>query len=306
MPRRLPRSAPAIPRSLSSRPGCFPPRTSQDAAHAPPAPGGPPPAPARRRALQHGLAHAALWGTVGLIGLHAGPTRAAGAAGLSGWQSVQLKFAGYFGNGDRSARIAQADYVFTVQGADYHLSLKVSSALANLLYESSGRIDASGLHPRSYRESRRLPLRSPSVREIVFDETGAGRGGPKRAPTAGPPGGDATPHLTVPFGTQDRISVIAQIAWMARVQPVLMRPGSRLRLPLASWDSADEVTVAVGGIEKLALENGVSVPARRFQRIDDGHATSLDFWLTDDAQKLPAVIRFAEGDRGLRFVRMPG
>ncbi|MFT3799840.1 MAG: hypothetical protein QM766_01345 [Burkholderiaceae bacterium] len=215
--------------------------------------------------------------------------RAKGEAPARGWASVSMRFGGYLNATGNAApmRIAAADYTFEVlDGARYRVVLQVDSALAALRYESEGLIGAAGLRPRAYRETRRLPLRSPRTREVAFADT------------------EQPGHLVLPAGAQDRLSVIAQLSWLARTQPRPWATAGQAPLMLAGWDSVEPTTITIGEPQRVSLENGAGVQAREYRRLSNGGGTLLEFWLIDDAQRSPAIISFAEGDKRLRFVRI--
>ncbi len=257
------------------------------------------PDPARRRGLRGAATIAAAAAASLALAPAARVARAAGRAkGASsaspsspprGWASAAMRFGGYLGTSAHAApmRIAVADYTFEVlDGARYRVALRVDSALANLRYESEGLIDTAGLKPRAYRETRQMPLRSPRTREVAFADT------------------EQADRLVLPAGAQDRLSVIAQLAWLARTQPRPWATAGQAELMLADWDSVEPTTITIGDMQPVAIENGASVKARRYQRVSGGGGTALEFWLIDDAQRSPAIISFTEGEKRLRFVRI--
>lgn len=188
-------------------------------------------------------------------------------------------------------RIAHGHCDFRPEDGRYALAMKISSPLATLAYESSGVLDEFGLHPRHYRETRRLPLRAPREKSIEFVE-GA---------TTSAPG----ERHAIPFGAQDRLSVLIQMSLLARADPRRARPGAVWKVVFAGFDGVDEVRLQVGDVETVELD-GANVRAQRVRRIgtDTAAPTKIDFWMSADADRAPVVIRFEDDDgRALRFVR---
>ena len=233
----------------------------------------------------------------GLSGAASPPAAARGgrtepAPAGAAWAPLELAFGGYYGQGGPASRIAQASYRFAPDGGRYRLDFEVRSGLGQLRFESEGLIDARGLQPERYLEYRQLPFQRPRTREKRFvREAGAG-------------GEDV---LLVPPDTQDRLSLVAQVSWLARTQPRSVGPGQRLKLSLAAWNEVDPIELEVEAAEDIRLDGGGSASARRFRRLNDPEQKgALEFWLAEDRQRLPTQISFVDAPLLLRFVRALG
>jgi Protein of unknown function (DUF3108) len=226
----------------------------------------------------------------------ANPAHAAGAAGTKipvNPAALELSYAGYWGDtADSNARIASARYQFRPSGGEYQLSMRITSALANLNYESAGLLDEAGLHPRRYSENRRLPLRDGREKFVNYDEA-------ERADGDGVLTGD---RMTVPRGTQDRVSLLMQVSLLARAYPKRFTPGSEVQMHYATLTQVGAVTMKIGAAEDIRIGGG-TVSAQRVQRAQQDSRGSIDFWLGTDALRTPVVIRFEDDGHSLRFVK---
>ena len=193
-------------------------------------------------------------------------------------------------DGQPATRIARAVWRWEPDGEAYRLAMEIDSALIRLTYESVGRLEPDGLRPLRYRESRKLPMRAARERVLRFDEAGPS--------AAGGEGGDP---LVLPPGGQDRLSVVMQLALLARARPARFSPGSEWVLPLASWRSVDDARFAVGPHETVDA-GGRSLSAQRIRRVAaEADQAGIELWLADDAARTPVVIRFDDDGRALRF-----
>lgn len=216
-----------------------------------------------------------------------------------------LRYAGFLeSGGGPGMRIAQAQCEFVPSGARYALSMKVSSPLAQLAYESSGLLDQFGLHPRHYRESRKLPLRGNREKAVAFVEGADAQSAPQppAAPSAASP--SPPPQRVIPAGAQDRLSVLIQMSLLARSDPRRAEPGATWQVTFAGFDGVDTVRLQVGEVEEVDLD-ATTVRAQRVRRIgtDTAAPTNIDFWMSADEERSPVVIRFEDDGRALRFVR---
>jgi hypothetical protein len=207
---------------------------------------------------------------------------------------LELDYVAFLDTGAESARIGSAHLVFRTEGARYLLTLAIRSPLAALTYESAGLIDAEGLHPRRYREVRKVLVRPPRERVVLFDEAGGPSEPDERAQPA--------ERLAIPRGAQDRISVLVHVGLLAREQPRRVEAGSEWPLRFATFDSVERTRLAFGPSETIDVD-GERVHATRVRRLAaEAGATSIDFWLADDATRTPVVLRFEDDGRVLRFV----
>ena len=207
--------------------------------------------------------------------------------------ALDLQFSGYWGDVvDANSKIASARYQFSPNAGMYELKMRVNSALATLSYESSGVLDEAGLHPRTYREVRKLPLRGDREKSVRFEESAQVDGD-------GALQGD---RFIVPRGTQDRVSLLMQISLLARAFPQRFIAGSEVQVHYATLSQVGAATLKVGAVEDVDV-GGRTVKAQRLRRINDDAHGAIDFWLGTDAQRAPVVIRFEDDGHTLRFVR---
>ena len=225
-----------------------------------------------------------------LAGALAPRAAAAGAAEFDA--GFDLAFDGYYeSRGDRTP-LASARLRFAPNDAAYRMSLEVSSLLADLFYESSGRLDGKGLHPEHYVERRHLPFGRKRRREARYVPVADG---------AQPgPAGEGT--LAVPPGTQDRISLIGQLWRLAGLPDGPFRQGRPIELALASTSKVRPVRLGVHPEAPLEI-GGRAYRAWRVRRIDERDDDDLDIevWFDADGRALPLAIRFIEKGRALHF-----
>lgn len=217
------------------------------------------------------------------------PARAAPAG-------FDIDFKGYYESGGSKMPLASARLRYEPAADAYRMRLEVDSMLADLFYESRGRLDADGLHPEHYLERRVLPFGRKRLREAHFVK--AGRDG------AGPVGPGT---LAVPPGTQDRISLIGQLWELAARPDGPFGDGRCFELPLASVSKVRPVSLLVDPAASLRIGER-ELAARRVRRVDVPGDDDLDIevWLAAEGRRLPLAIRFMERDRALHFEAVPG
>jgi hypothetical protein len=221
----------------------------------------------------------------------------------------ELKYDGYLINRLGTNRIASARMSFRLNGGRYDLSLTVDSFLADLYYQSEGRIDQSGLHPEIYRERRKVPFRREKTRQVKYVVSDDPRQINQRRDGA----------LVVPPNTQDRVSLLVHFSLLAQTNPQLLEAGHDLAVPFARTKAVDNSRWRVGSLEtapsafKDAVEDDVEpitqtespgMQAQRIERVrgEGSKKLGVAFWLTNNAQRLPLVLQFSEKGRTLKFV----
>ncbi len=223
-------------------------------------------------------------------------------AGLAGALTARAEpagfdigFKGYYESGGSKTPLASARLRYQPATDAYRMSLEVDSMLADLFYESRGRLDAAGLHPEHYVERRVLPFGRKRLREARFVKAGREGAGPADPGT-----------LAVPPGTQDRISLIGQLWRLAARPDGPFGDGRRFELPLASVSKVRSVSLQVDPAASLIIGERELV-ARRVRRVDapDDDDLDIEVWLAADDRRLPLAIRFMERDRALHFEAEP-
>lgn len=203
-----------------------------------------------------------------------------------------LAFDGYYESRGERTPLASARLRFVPGGDAYRMSLEVTSLLADLFYESSGRLDAQGLHPERYVERRQLPFgrnRRREARYVPLETDGQ----------AGPVGEGM---LAVPPGTQDRISLIGELWRLAGLAGGPFKERGSIDLALASTSKVRPVSLRVDPRAPLEI-GGRRFQAWRVRRIDEGADDELDIevWFDAAGRMLPLAIRFLEKGRALHF-----
>ncbi|MEZ5650340.1 MAG: DUF3108 domain-containing protein [Burkholderiaceae bacterium] len=259
--------------------------------------------PAIGRSVDHGpsidtLRRRLLGASAGLLTPWlAGPARAASGSALPLLENLSLDYAGYLITGAGATPIASARLVVGVADGRYRIALAVESFLADLTYQSDGRVDERGLHPENYSEARKIAFRSRRVRSVEFRETDD----PARA------GKSVGETLWVPPGTQDRVSLLFQYTLLARADPSVLRSGAERAIPFARLQDVTPSRWVAGPAERVralkANEPFEGPFAHRVARVADAQNTvDVAFWLWAGERRLPLILQFSENERSLRFV----
>jgi len=222
----------------------------------------------------------------------------------------ELKYDGYLINRLGTNRIASAKMLFRPSAGRYRLTLTVDSFLADLQYQSDGRIDQAGLHPEIYRERRKVPFRREKTKQVKYVVSDDPAQVNQRRDGA----------LVVPPHTQDRLSLLVHISLLAQANPTLLEAGHDLAIPFARTKRVDDSRWHVGSPEtapsafKGAVQDDdvepfsqTKAPAQQAQRIERRRSEGskklgVAFWITNNAARLPLVLQFSEKGRTLKFV----
>jgi hypothetical protein len=222
--------------------------------------------------------------------------------------AIELFYDGYLITGFGSTRIAKALMEFKPNGERYRMQLKVDSMLADLSYTSEGRIDEAGLHPESYLEERKVAFRRARRKAVRY------------VPTSDPSGVNQFDgkSLTVPPGTQDRLSLLIQYSLLAQADPALLTPGRETEIPFARVNSVSASRWSAGPVRPERLDgaegqaegdenpsptDGSVLVAQRVARVArKKESVDVSFWLSADASRRPLILQFSENGRRLRFV----
>ncbi|MDE2148074.1 MAG: DUF3108 domain-containing protein [Burkholderiales bacterium] len=147
-----------------------------------------------------------------------------------------------------------------------------------LAWASTGAIDAGGLAPERYAESRRGREQraanfEPDRGRIRFSGTDAER--------------------PLPPGAQDRLSWLAQLAGVLAATPALAAPGQAIRLYVAGARGEGGVWVfRVLGAEALALAAGPRSTLRLLREPEQPYDTRAEVWLDPARAHLPVRVRW--------------
>lgn len=170
---------------------------------------------------------------------------------------------------------AQGLFEWTVQNGRYDAVLEVRMVLLGSRTQTSvGRIGPQGLVPERFGERQR------SETATHFDHEGQRLRFSRNRPDA--------PLLP---GTQDRLSVILQLAALMQARPQDFERGHTVGMPVASSRGVDDWRWQVGDLETVELPKG-NLVARHLKRpaLHDRDNT-LELWMAPELQHLPARIR---------------
>lgn len=140
-------------------------------------------------------------------------------------------------------------------------------------YESRGRVDAFGIAPARYVETRG---RRPSDFAIFNRQT-------KQIVFTGTPN-----SLALPDGAQDRFSMLMQLAGLVGGDPDAYRPGVTREFFVVDRDSGETWPITTIGDETISTGMG-SLDTRHFMRLPRraGDARRIDIWLAPSLGWLP-------------------
>jgi hypothetical protein len=145
-------------------------------------------------------------------------------------------------------------------------------------YASHGRVDAFGLAPDQYvethgRRGQDVTVFNRDTKQIVFTRT------PKT--------------LALEDGSQDRFSMIMQLASLVRGDPGAYKPGVTRQFYVTDNDSGEIWPIETIGDETVRTEQGF-IEARHFKRLPrhEGDQRLLDVWLAPSLGWLP--VRFVQ------------
>jgi hypothetical protein len=226
--------------------------------------------------------------------------------------AIELFYDGYLITGFGSTQIAKALMSFKPTSDRYSMQLKVDSMLADLSYTSEGRIDEMGLHPETYLEQRKVAFRRARKKAVRY------------VPTTDPSAVNRFDGetLTVPPGTQDRLSLLIQFSLLAQADPALLKPGRETEIPFARVNSVTASRWSAGPVRPERLDGAEGEPqgdgdtsptdgsvlvAQRVARVaTKKESVDVSFWLSANPARRPMILQFSENGRRLRFVARRG
>ncbi|RQR52957.1 DUF3108 domain-containing protein [Burkholderia sp. Bp9126] len=160
-------------------------------------------------------------------------------------------------------------------GQTYELSVSMPVPFVGpFRYRSQGRIDAFGIAPDRYVEQRGkrpedIAIFNRDLRQVVFTRT------PNNVP--------------LPDGTQDRFSMLMQLAGLVRGKPDAYKPGVTQQFFVIDNNSGETWPITVIGDEPVQTATGF-VATRHFMRLPrrEGDTRRIDMWLAPSLGWLPA------------------
>lgn len=199
------------------------------------------------------------------------------------------RFQVFYGDMGRDLSVAEIHYRLQQDEDRYEISTRGQAVgmvalfySGDLVQKSVGRIGPEGLLPERYSERRgkraERVIRFDHARKVMI-----GTGDP--------------PEVTLPPGTQDRLSVVYQLGLMARREPKRFQAGYRFSVPLASMKEINLPTITVVGPASVKGANG-PIPALHVsaRNAADPKDPVIEVWLGTQIAMLPARIRVQEHD----------
>ena len=177
-----------------------------------------------------------------------------------------------------------------VEGDSYRLYINIPYAFVGpFVFESRGTIDAYGIAPSIYWSQR--GTRAPRYSRFDRDEKGAGQMYFSEKP-------EFTPAIMP--GTQDRFSLMFQIASILNGDDKIDEAGSIRSIPVVDYNTLDmwqfksygeAVTEDVPSLGKTTIRHYALM-----QRESDPYKRQVDIWLAKDLEWLPGRIRSQESN----------
>jgi len=179
---------------------------------------------------------------------------------------------------------------WVAEGNSYRLYINIPYAFVGpFVFESRGTIDPYGIAPSIYWTQR--GTRAPRYSRFDRDENGAGQMYFSEKP-------EFTP--TILPGTQDRFSLIFQIASLLNGDDKIDEPGSIRSIPVVDYNTLEMWQFKSFG---EAINDDVpslgTTTVRRYalmQRESDPYKRQVDIWLAKDLEWLPGRIRSQESN----------
>lgn len=200
--------------------------------------------------------------------------------GLQVHGSVKMNFEMLGQRGVQPWKGVFGELVWLQDGSEYNARLALKVMWKTIRSQTSvGRIDAGGVAPDRFSETRKTEVASHLVRgdnKVVFSNN---------APTV--------PLLP---GAQDRLSVVMQLGALLAGDPARYPEGSRISIQTVGPREAGVWTFLVEGTERISVPAG-EYDVRRLSRTPrNEHDYKLELWLAPELGWLPARMRQTQQD----------
>jgi Protein of unknown function (DUF3108) len=177
-----------------------------------------------------------------------------------------------------------------VDGNSYRLYVNIPYAFVGpFIFESRGTVDSFGIAPAIYWSQR--GTRAPRYSRFDRDQNGGGQMFFSEKP-------EFTPNI-VP-GTQDRFSLMFQLASLLNGDSKIDEPGTIRSIPVVDYNTLDQWHFKSYG-ESVnedipSLGKAVNRHYALMQRENDPYKRQVDIWLAKDLEWLPGRIRSLEAN----------
>lgn len=192
--------------------------------------------------------------------------------------SVRLNFEMTGERGVQPWKGVFGELLWLQDGSEYNARLALKIMFKTVRSQTSiGRIDAGGVAPSRFSETRRTEVASHLVREegkVVFSNN--------------------APSVPLLPGAQDRLSVVMQLGALLAADPARYPEGSRISIQTVGPREAGVWTFIVEGSERIGVPAG-EYEVRRLSRAPrNEHDYKLELWLAPELGWLPARMRQTE------------
>jgi len=165
------------------------------------------------------------------------------------------------------------------EGDAYRLVNSGRFTLFSFNFESSGVITPDGLQPARYQETR-----NKRVKAVTFDPEG------KKITFSG---GESEP---LQAGTQDRMSVLVQLAAMGRKNPDVFASGKVVPFRVAGSSRTGMWRFRVAGTDTLDTPLGAVKAVHLVRERDEDDGQKVEVWLSADYDWMPVRVLSNESD----------
>ena len=172
------------------------------------------------------------------------------------------------------------ELIWLQDGSEYNARLSLKMLFKTIRRQTSvGRIDANGVAPNRFSETRSSEVASHLVREegkVVFSNN--------------------APSVPLLPGAQDRLSVVMQLGALLAANPARYPEGSRIAIQTVGPKDAGVWTFVVEGSERISVPAG-EFEVRRLSRTPRSeYDYKLELWLAPELGWLPARMRQTQQD----------
>ncbi len=189
--------------------------------------------------------------------------------------SVRLAFDMTGQRGPQQWTGAFGELVWLQDGDEYNAQLSLRFLFKTIRnWTSIGRIDAGGVAPTRFSETRRSEVASHFVRDqglVVFSNN--------------------APSVPLQAGAQDRLSIIIQLGALLAGDPARYAAGSRIAIQTVGPRDADVWVFEIGDEERVQVPAGEFTARRLWREPRHDHDYRIELWLAPELGYLPVQLR---------------